>query len=504
MSDAVGSERVAKIVGYRITKGDFKKANPNLPIRIAVLGEANEANQSTLDLNPKVITSAQQAGQLYGFGSPIHMMMRILRPVNGGGVQAIPTIVYPQSKAAGAVAKVLQITPTGTATANGTHTAVIAGRTGVDGATYDFEVKTGDTPTEIIAKIRDAVNAVLSTPVIASVITGKTVLTSKWNGLTSDKLSVTINTNGNSLGITYAVVSSVSGSGTPSVQAALNLFGSEWNTHVVNGYGMDTSTMTLLEAFNGIPDVDNPTGRYQGIVMKPFIALTGSVEDDSSSVTDTRSTQVTIAICPAPLSAGLPLEAAANMCVLAARQAQDTPHTDVAGMSYPDMPTPINIGSMASYDNRDTIVQKGHSTVDLISQRYVVQDFVTTYHPVGENPPQFRYVRSLIQDFNIRFGYYLLEQTHVVGHSIASDDAVVSVSKVVKPKQWLQIIRNYAEELEKKNLIVDKAFMQESTTVDLDGVNPDRFNSFFRYKRSGFARISSTTAEAGFNFGSLN
>lgn len=504
MSDAVGSERVSKIVGYKITKGDFKETNPNLPIRIAILGEANEANQATLDLTPKQITSAQQAGQLYGFGSPIHMMMRILRPVNGGGVEGIPTFVYPQAKAAGAVAKVLQITPTGTATGNATHTAVIAGRTGIDGFSYNFEVKTGDTPTEIIAKIRDAVNAVLSTPVIASVASGKTVLTSKWNGLTSDKLNVTINTNGNGVGITYAVVSSVSGTGVPSVQTALDSFGSNWNTHVVNAYGLDTSTMTLLEAFNGIPDPVNPTGRYRGIVMKPFIAFTGSVEEDSSAITDPRKDQVTIAICPAPLSAGLPLEAAANACALHARQAQDNPHLDIAGMAYPDMPTPVNIGAQAVYDNRDAIVQKGHSTVDLVNQRYVVEDLVTTYHPVGENPPQFRYVRSLIQDFNIRFGYYLLEQINVVGHSIAGDNTTVNVSKVIKPKQWLQIINNYAEDLEKKNLIVDKEFMQSSITVDLGSTNPDRFDSFFRYKRSGFARISSTTAEAGFNFGSLN
>src|SRR5690606_28898297 len=98
-------------------------------------------------------------------------------------------------------------------TGNATHTVVIAGRGGIDLESYDFNVVSGDTPAEIITKIRDVVNAVLSTPVIATTITGKTVLTSKWNGLTSDQLNVVINTNGKPVGITYAVVSTVSGSG---------------------------------------------------------------------------------------------------------------------------------------------------------------------------------------------------------------------------------------------------------------------------------------------------
>ena len=96
----------------------------------------------------------------------------------------------------------------------------------------------------------------------------------------------------------------------------VHLFGNVWNTVVVNSYGTNSTTMAALEAFNGIPDPTNPTGRYQGTVMKPFIAITGSVADNESAVTDLRLNNVTIAIAPAPLSTGLALEAAANMTLL--------------------------------------------------------------------------------------------------------------------------------------------------------------------------------------------
>jgi len=505
MSEPVGTDRISKIVGYKIIKGDFKETSPNLPQRIAVFAEANVANQGTLDTNGKEITSAQQAGNLYGFGSPMYHIMRILRPLQGQGVGGIPVIAYAQAEAAAAAAEVLEITPTGTATGNGTHTLKIAGRNGVDGIFYDINIVTGDTPAIIATKIQDAVNAVLGAPVIGTVdvTPDRGILTAKWKGLTSADLNVTVDLNDTSLGVTYAVASTASGSATPSVQAALDQFGNDWNTIVVNSYGAVTAVMDTLEAFNGIPDPTTPTGRYAGIVFKPFIALTGSLLDDPTTITDTRKVDVTIAICPAPLSVGLGMEAAANMCRLYARQAQDSPHLDVSGQSYPDMPTPTDIGLMDIYNNRDAFVKKGSSTVELVNGAYKVADFVTTYHPDGETPPQFRYCRNLNLDFNVRFGYFLLEAINVVDHAISANDDTVTATLVIKPKQWVQIVDKYADDLARRALIVDASFMQDSITVDISLTNPDRLETFFRYKRSGFARISSTTAEAGFNFGNV-
>lgn len=501
---AVGTDVISRIVGYKITKGDFRESSPNLPQRIAILGEANNANQASLDTTGTAVTSAQQAGDLYGFGSPIYQMMRILRPISGDGVGGIPTIVYAQEEASGAAAKVLTVTPSGTATGNGTHTVKIAGRGGIDGESYDIAIEKDDTTDDITAKIYDAVNAVLGSPVTAVDTTYEVELTTKWKGLSADELVVTVDTNGNDLGLSYAVAETQAGSGTPSVSDALNQFGNEWVTIVVNSYGTVTSIMDALENFNGIPDPTTPTGRYTGTIMKPFIALTGSVADDPSSITDARKDEVTIAICPAPGSSGFTFEAAANMGVLFARKSQDTPHLDVAGQAYPDMPTPTSIGSMATYANRDAFVKKGCSTVDLVAGAYQVQDFVTTYHPVGELPPQFRYCRNLMLDFNVRYGYFLLEQINVVDHTIVNDDDVVAVSEVIKPKQWKGILVGYAEDLELRGLVVDSDFMADSITVSISVSNPDRLEVFFRYKRSGVARIVSTTAEAGFNFGTLN
>ena len=504
LSTAVGLERISAIVGYAIDKGDFAESTPNLPQSIAILAEANTANQGTLDVTRKQITSAQEAGETYGFGSPIHNIMRILRPPTGGGIGGIPTVVYPQVEPGGAVAATKTITVLGPATGNGTHTVILAGRNGLDGESYSFSVVDGDAAQDIAIKIKDAINAVLGAPVISANVVGVVTNTAKWKGETGDDIQVRVDTGNDALGLTYGIAVGVAGAGSTSIADALDQFGNTWETLVINSYG--EPKFDALEAFNGIPDPLIPSGRYVGIVFKPFIALWGSVEDDKdvlAAITDPRKIQVTNALCPAPKSEGMPWEAAANGALLAGRIMQDNPHLDVQGKFYTDMPTPEDgdIGDMSDYENRDFLVKKGTSTVDIVAGIYVFRDFVTTYHPDGELPPQFRYPRNLNLDFNVRFAYFLLEAIHVEDHSIADNDQPLNVGTVIKPKEWIGIITRMADDLGLKNLIVETQFMKDSIRVETSGTNPDRLETTFSYKRSPYVRIASTTAKAGFSFG---
>ncbi len=257
-------------------------------------------------------------------------------------------------------------------------------------------------------------------------------------------------------------------------------------------------------SINGIPDPTNPSGRFAAIIAKPFIAICGSTSDDPSATTDAYKADVTIAVAPAPGSPGMPFEAGANMLYLTALQFQNSVNTDVAGQYYPDMPatTTWSSATMSSYTNRDIIVKKGCSTVNQTSLGWRVEDFVTTYHPDGENPPQYRYCRNLNIDNNVHFGYHLLELNYVSGHSISPDTASVTADKVIKPKEWKAVLTDYAKDLESRALSADASFMSASIVVNIGTTNPDRLETFFRYKRTGFARIQSTTAEAGFYFGS--
>lgn len=507
ISDAIGLELLSHIVGLKIIKEDFSEVSRNLPQSLLILCEGNDANQATLPDQKFQITSAKQAADKCGFGSPAHILARILfPPLGGGGIGGIPVYIHPQPAAVGAVSQKFEITPTGVATKSGTHYVVINGRKGIDGQFYKIAVVEGDTTADITGKITDALAAVLGCPLTVTDDDYVNTLESKWKGKTAAGIQVRIDTGDDDLGITYVVNDIQTGSGVPAITDAMTALGNDWWTFILNSYGTESDIVSVLEQVNGRPDPKNPTGRYTGTVMRPFLALTGTIEDDPTTFSDDddRKEEDTIALCSAPNSEGLAMEAAANYAVLELRQAQDKPHLDIQNKTLPDMPPPAptsGIGSMGDYLNRDAFLKKGCTTADIVNNEYQVKDFVTTYHPEGEVPAIFRYVRAFVQDTNVIFRYQMLEGRFVLNKAIASNDDDVDVEDVIKPKQWLAILSDEFEEWAKVALITDIAFSRASLNVQLSPTNPDRFNTAFKVKRTGYTRQSSTNMSVGFNFG---
>lgn len=503
ISTAIGLDRISRVSGYNIKKGFFSNVTQNLPQIIAVFGEANTANQTGLTTAKVEVTSADDAANLFGYGSPIHRQISILRPSGSDGVGGIPTIVFPQISNVGATATTRVWTVIGTATANTTHSVVVNGRYSLDFQNYSFDIAIGDTPAVIAAKITDTINGVLGSPCSATSALGVVIFTSKWKGLTSAELNITIDLGLKSAGISYSQTTSTDGAGSVSLADSFSQFGDDWYTIVSNPYG--EAQLDAFEAFNGVPTDVNPTGRYSGDIFKPFMAYFGNTSTSKttlSTITDnaSRVPQVTNVICVAPGSKGFSFEAAANVIALVSVVYQNTPHLDVNNLTYPDMPIPAdgNIGDMNDYNNRDFLVKKGCSTVMLVNGVYTIQDLVTTYHIAGEVPLQYSYARNLNLDWNISDSYRTLETTYLKDKTLVSDNQIVSVDGVIKPSEWKGIVYDLFDESAQKALINDPSFSKSSLTVQISATNPNRFETAFKYKRTGIARIESTTASAGF------
>lgn len=503
LSTAIGEDRISRTSGFNIKKGNFGTETQNLPHIIAVFGEANTANQSGLTTAKVEVTSAAEAAELFGNGSPIHRAVSILRPQNGDGVGGIPTVIFPQLTDEDATATVRAWTVTGTATGNATHNVVINGRTSINFETYSFNVVEGDTPTVIAGKIAAAISAVLGAPCTATSALAVCTATTKWKGLSSKDFYMTIDPGDDSAGVTYSQSSSTDGAGDVDLAPSFALIGDVWYTDVVNTYG--TAKLAEFEQFNGLPNDTNPTGRYSGIEFKPFAAYFGSTlsdKDDLATITNAagRINQVTNVLCPAPNSKGFPFEAAANACALAAIVYQNTPNIDVSGLSYPDMPVPNDeeIGDMKEYNNRDFLVKKGCSTVMLVNGAYQIQDLVTTYHPAGEVPLAYNYVRTLNIIWNVKDSYSTLERIYLTGKTLVADGQLVNVDNCVKPKEWKATVYNMFDEEAEKALIKEPQFSKDSMQTKISTTNPNRFDTIFDFKTTGTVRISSTTARAGF------
>lgn len=503
ISTAIGLDRLSRTSGYSIKKGSFDNETPNLPQVVAVFAEANLANQGLLNTDKKEITSAEEAGQVYGYGSPIHQIMRILRPLGSEGIGGIPTVVFPQKSSNSASQTKIIWSITGTALKNTNHSVRIAGRENLDFKPYSFPIQKDDTPAIICQKIADTVNSVLSSPVIATASGDKVSFLTKWSGVTSKELQVTFNLNNDAAGVTYAQSAKINGSGTVDLSIALSQFGSDWYTSVINSYGINQ--LEVLEQFNGLPSASQPTGRYEGNIFKPFMAFFGSTisdKDDLAAITNdaSRVEQVTNVLCPAPNSSAFPWEAASNVVRLFARTMQDSPEIDINGQSYPDMPVPYNgiIGDMSVYENRDFLIKKGCSNVILDKGVYKVQEIVTTYHPDGETPLQYSYCRNLNLDWNVCDSYRVLETRNLKDKVIIRDEQATDSLHAIKPKEWKAVVFDLIDDLAKSALINEPEFSKKSLKVLISTTNPNRFETFFRYKRTGIARIESTTVEAGF------
>ena len=501
ISTAIGSERRSRVSGYRIMKGFFDTSSPNLPQQILIVGVPNTTNASTVDYTKmKEVVSAREAGELFGFGSPIYQAMRILRPLNSDGVGGIPTFVLPLENSG--VALKLTFAVSGTATKSGTHTLVINGRESVDGYNYAFNVLEGNTAANIASQMADAINGNIYSPFTAVATTSNVELTAKYKGVISNDLKASVSAVEN-LGVTYVLSTTTPGSGVSNSSRIEGALSTTWITAIVNG---DSPTLFQeFERINGVPYIDSPTGRYTPYIFKPFMAYTGitstTVSDYTAlTATSTNVGQCTNVICPAPGSLGTPVEVAANVVRLFSRTMQDTPEKDVNGMAYPDMPISQvpSFVMFTDYNQRDLFVKNGISNVTFENNQFLIQDLVTTYHVEGEFPYQFGYARNLNLDWNVKDAYTIIEKRALRDKVILRDNDFSNSTNTIKPKEWKGVVYGLFGDLVNAALISDAEFSKQSLRIEVDAVNKDRFNTFFRYRRTGIARIVSTDVEAGF------
>lgn len=507
VSNAVRIDRVSSTVGIKISASDAKVVEDNLPLHIAVIGEANEAQQATLDLNEWTPTSIDDAGQKYGYGSPIWQALNILSPVYGGGVPLGRIRVYPVAKASGATAKTLTVTvtcPSGSATKSYTHGLLINGVRTVRGTSSTYSIAKGDTPTQIASKIATSLSNVLGSPVTATSALGVVTLVTKYAGLTADSTNVTIDVNGDSAGVDYAIASTVSGSGTPSIASALNKIGNQWIPLIVSCFGAEVSILDAFEQYIGFPDKTSPTGRYQGENFKPAIAFTGSTLDDPSTITDSRKTQCANKIACLPNQKYAPACIAANNAMSWFNLFTATPHLDLLGTSVgSQFPAVYPIGTMGDYDSRDTIVKKGASSVEVVAEEFRYVDEVTTYHPVGDATPTYRFVRNMLVYFNMAYRKIMLDKAVVVGSVITSDDSFTEASGVITPNMYKGEVIAFLKKAERDAFLVsvDTNTIPTMQIEVAGGTNPDRFDTYMDLTITGVGRIASTNLVFNFNFG---
>ena len=154
-STAFTNSRVARGVAIKTIFKDLRAGNVAfLPQRIAIFGQGSSI--STYSTVKAQITSASEAGNTYGFGSPIHLAALQMFPINGDGVGSIPVTVYPLDDDGTGVVSDGDITPSGTITAAAQYTVEVNNI-----VSEPFVISVADTVAAIVTAMTTAINAVL-------------------------------------------------------------------------------------------------------------------------------------------------------------------------------------------------------------------------------------------------------------------------------------------------------------------------------------------------------
>jgi len=490
VSTAVQAGAVARVVGIKTA---FKNLRGGrlvfLPQRVGVIAQGNTA--ATYTLEKKTVLSRKEAGDTFGYGSPIERIVNQLLPASGDGVGTIPVTIYPLEDDGSGVAAAGSLDATGTQTATKSYTVKI------NEIVAYATVLVGETADQALAKFKTAVDAVIEAPVTTgTVAAGVLPVTAKWAGASSNQIFMEVE--GDAAGIVFSVTQVGSGATNPDVDDALAMIGDSWETLLINAMEYD-DTVSL-----GKFDVYNE-GRWSPLIRKPIIgAFCGYAESTSgagTTITDARTADRTNVMIAAAGSRELPFVIAARAVARVATVANDNPPQDYAGQRLTGL-VPGADGVQWDYITRNDAVTKGLGTTELVDSTIELSDTITMYHPAGETPPAYRYVVDIAKISNILFNTDLIfASDEWKGAPLLSDDTPTVNPTAKKPKDAAAEIASLIDNLALHAIISDPETAKSTIQAQINSSNPKRLDCTYTVQISGNTNIISVDFNFGFYFG---
>ena len=232
---------IVPFVGVEFDSSRAFQGPATLPVQVLLFGQKLSGGTGATE-TLLLVTSADQVGELAGFGSVVHRMAISYFANN----KTTTTYIMLLDDAGGATAAQTDLVVTGTATANGEVDLYI------DGDRYAVGVTSGDTNTTVSAAIMAAVNADPNTPVVASEpVAGTVRLTAKNAGIAAGDIDVRYNYNDGEVlpaGISIADPANTPGTVDPDVQDVLDNIGDAWFNVLAAPYN-DATSLEAIETF---------------------------------------------------------------------------------------------------------------------------------------------------------------------------------------------------------------------------------------------------------------
>ena len=459
-----------------------------LPQRIAVIGQGNDAEVYSTD--KKLIESAFEVGQLYGFGSPLHLVVDKLLPANGDGVGSIPITVYPLPNEITGIAAQGSITPSGAVSEESIYRIFINNI-----PSKEFVILPGDAIADIIDKMVIALNSIIEMPVIGTDNTSDLGVTAKWKGESGNDLYIEVE--GPTNGLTFVIVQPTGGAVNPEITIATNQFGNVWETLILNC--LNKTDLVALNAYKSFGE-----GRWQSTVRKPFVAFCGDTNETVSAATtipDARKDDRINSQLVSPAGKDLPFLVAARQLARIVVVAENNPPKGYNGQ-IADTLTPPGDSYHWDWDQRDEALKKGSSTSTVENGEVVCGDIATFYHPDGQPIPAYRYVVNIVKLQNIIYNMDLIFESAewrdvpLVDNNepTINPEAKTPASAKAEVAQLLDFLASWA-------IITNSKEAKKKTIVTINNQNPDRIDIIITVQLSGNTRIKAVTLNFGYFVG---
>jgi phage tail sheath gpL-like len=422
---------------------------------------------------PYIISSANQAVQLFGQGSMLARMVNLFRLSNPVG--ELWCIALADN--AGGVANISTIAVTGPATAAGTINLYIAGQL------VQIAVGSTDTANTIATNINTAINAAGDLPVTSTVLTNTVTMTCRWKGLTGNDIQVSDSYRGTAggqalpTGVSLAYATTTPGTTNPVVTAAITAMGDDPYDFVIHPYN-DSANLALFATEFG-----DSAGRWawsRQVYGHCYTALRGTLGNLVTAgglLNDPHHTVAAIdADCQHPVWEYAAAYGARNSVYIAADPARPTQTGQLTGIMAPRQ------GKKFLWSDRNSLLGYGIATSMVVSGVVQVERAITTYQKNTFGVTDYSYLDSE----TLHTAAYVLRNlasiiTQKYARSkLANDGTRYSASSAMVTPAVIrgEMVAVY-KTLENLGIVENSDLFAQYLIVERDITNPNRINVLF-------------------------
>lgn len=496
---------VASATSVSIKQQNQQTAANLRPEIIVCIGQAQDGKKVETDKLYLASGNADDAGVIFGFGSPLHRQAIKLFPKAGNGSK-VDTYYLPVAAPTGGKATIKTVTPTLSSTGiaktiNGylrlkdqvfEAAADVAGKVATNAHNnpakaprgtvlnsyevkkYPFSLSKGMSVADVLSTIKESLDDYLELPFSISIAENVMTLSSKWQGTDSLFEFDIVDDNEDPLtadahGISFAIEVTQEAAGVGKLSdAALAVMNTELGvTRVISQYANDTVLDQLKEKFEAW---------HEGLTAQYVICYSAIKAPESDAVPGTYDLQVL-------LDAGN-------------KRKDDSINVQLVG----------DFGELRplEYQERNRLLKAGYSNiVKQTDGSYKLMDLATFYHPVGVSNPLYRFDRDVTVVANIAYDlmYQFRDTEAWKSVIIASEKDVTTNPDVRTLKDVKAAVNTRIGLLGLAGLIANYVEAQNNTVVEIDSSNPNRININPKFEITGVGRIFDITNFVGFYFG---